>query len=221
MPGTLANLLQGSYAVRVRAGDLDLACGELAESASTQDPFRFRILLRVATDDAKPELLPYYEIVTDTQRISAVSFSMTTTKSTTGGSFRAGGLQRFEVMTSAANDPLNPFKHKYHPDHDNLDSGFLPLPADLDPYRWESPAFTRRIELTLENDLRAMPGMAGLSAEELQALVVEVDWGGGAWGGHYKEVISGVHKNDITVEGTFVIRQVLTGAQLRKQPFDQ
>ena len=61
----------------------------------------------------------------------------------------------------------------------------------------------------------------GLSADELQQLVVETDWGGVAWGGRYKEVISGVHKYDITVEGTFVIRQVLTGDQLRKQPFDQ
>jgi hypothetical protein len=63
--------------------------------------------------------------------------------------------------------------------------------------------------------------MDGLSAEELHDLVVEIDWGGAAWGGRYKEVISGVHKNDITVEGAFVIRQVLTGDQLRKQPFDQ
>ena len=55
---------------------------------------------------------------------------------------------------------------------------------------------------------------------ELQAMVVEADWGGMAWGGRYKEVISGIHRNDITVEGTFVIRQVLTGNQLRKQPYD-
>jgi hypothetical protein len=75
--------------------------------------------------------------------------------------------------------------------------------------------------LTLLNNLRDMPGMGGLTDAELQAMVVETDWGGMAWGGRYKEVISGVHKNDITVEGTFVVRQVLTGDQLRKQPFDQ
>ena len=62
----------------------------------------------------------------------------------------------------AVNDPLNPFKHKYHPDHDNLDAGFLPLTDNLDPYRWEAPAFTRRIQLTLVDNLGDMPGMARL-----------------------------------------------------------
>jgi len=217
----LTNLLQGAYAIRVRAGDQEVACGELHEAASTQEPFRFRILLRVQGADAKPELLPYYEVVTDTQRISTVNFSIPAPKTTTGGTFRAGGVQQFEVIDVAANDPLNPFKHKYHPDHDNLDGSFLPLPGNAPPYLWEAPAFTRRIQLTLLDNLGEMPGMDGLSADELHDLVVEIDWGGAAWGGRYKEVISGVHKNDITVEGAFVIRQVLTGDQLRKQPFDQ
>lgn len=217
----LTNLLQGAYAIRVRAGDQAIACGELHEAASTQEPFRFRILLRVQGKDAKPELLPYYEVVTDTRRISTVNFSIPAPKTTTGGTFSAGGLQQFEVIDVAANDPLNPFKHKYHPDHDNLDGSFLPLAGNAPPYLWEAPAFTRRIQLTLLENLGEMPGMDGLSADELHDLAVETDWGGAAWGGRYKEVISGVHKNDITVEGAFVIRQVLTGDQLRKQPFDQ
>jgi hypothetical protein len=217
---SLRALLEASYAILISAGDEAVACGEIREAVPTLDPFRFRLLLRVQDENARPELLPYYEIMTDTRRISSVIFSMLTPKTTTGGTFRAGGLQRFEPITEAENDPLNPYRHKYHPDHDNLDTLFRPLPAHLDPHRWESVAFTRRIQMTLVDDLRQLPGLETLSDAEVEELVIQVDWGGVAWGGFYKEVISGIHKNTITVQGTFMIRQVLRGDELRSQPYD-
>lgn len=220
VPGDLATLLAGSAAIRIRAENEDVACGEIQEAAPTRDPFRFRILLRVKDEAAKPELLPYYELSAGSRRLSSVAFSLPAPKTTTAGNFNTGGLQTFEMIDVGENDPLNPFKHKYHPDHDNLDALFRPLPGNLQPYQYESVNFKRRIQLTLLNDLRRMPGMASLSDAEIEELILALDWGGIAWGGTYKEVISGVHKHDITVQGTFVIRQVLRGEELRKQPYD-
>ncbi|MBX2997479.1 MAG: hypothetical protein KF893_03130 [Caldilineaceae bacterium] len=216
----LATLLTGSSAIRIRSEGGDVACGEIQEAAPTLDPFRFRILLRVKDEEAKPELLPYYELSAGGRRISSVAFSLPAPKTTTAGSFSAGGLQQFEVLAVEENDPLNPFKHKYHPDHDNLDALFRLLPGNLQPYQYESVGFKRRIQLTLLDDLRRMPGMASLSDAEIENLILALDWGGIAWGGTYKEVISGVHKHDITVQGTFVIRQVLRSEELREQPYD-
>ena len=79
------------------------------------------------------------------------------------------------------------------------------------PYLWES--YEVRRDLTLE--LTQFPPGGG--AEE----AAELDWGGVNWGGLYREVIKGLHKNDITVKGYFVIRRVLTGDQLRPQSYDQ
>ena len=65
-----------------------------------------------------------------------------------------------------AQDPLNPFKHKYHPDHDNLDAKFEPFdPTQLSPYLWESFAVKRTIALELTNE----PAFEGMTAEEAAA----------------------------------------------------
>ena len=46
------------------------------------------------------------------------------------------------------------------------------------------------------------------------------DWGGQVYGGLYQEVIKGIHVNDITVKGYFVIRQALPWEKLMQQPYD-
>ncbi len=40
------------------------------------------------------------------------------------------------------------------------------------------------------------------------------------WGGYYREVIKGLHQNDITVSGIFIIRHVLPIDQMAPQPYD-
>lgn len=198
------------------ASDKGVACGEIAVGAPTRladgrgSEFKFRVLLRVAEDGAT-SLLPEY-VYTGTRRISSVAFSHPR-PITASAAFGAGQPLIFP-LTIAANDPLNPFLHKYHPDHDNLDAKFNPIDLDATPsYLWESPEVQRRIALELSDVLP----FAGATADEAIAL----DWGGANWGGYYREVLHGLHRNDITVKGYFVIRQILTGDQLATQAYDR
>jgi len=106
-----------------------------------------------------------------------------------------GGLTPGEVLTATVNvdykDPLNPFVHLFHPDHDNLNERFEATPL---PEGFESFSFTRAITLTFtEQD----PEQLGLP-----------EWGYNLIGGTYREDVSGVHKRVIRTEGTFKLTRV-------------
>jgi hypothetical protein len=91
--------------------------------------------------------------------------------------------------TTSADDPLNPYKHKYHPDHDNLDQDFK------NP-RMEAYNITRAITLTFTlND----PTNLNLSTP---------GWGDTAMGGIYKEQITGLHRKPLFAEGNFRLTRV-------------
>jgi hypothetical protein len=199
-----------------------IACGEIVVGAPTKfadgrgSQFTFRLLLRVKeTGSSYPtELLPWYA-VEDGPRVSSAAFSIQ------GPVVRSGvvdfgdtsGLLDF-FITIDPQDPLNPYKHKYQPDHDNLDVKFNEIDFDaVAPYLWESYEVRRRIQL----ELTELPPVPDADA----ALAAEVDWGGATWGGLYKEVIKGIHMNDITVKGYFVIRHALTVEELEPQEYDQ
>lgn len=189
-----------------------VACGEIAVGAPTQSEFRYRVLLQVS-EDGTTELLPRYVIdpPTNTLRISSAAFTMQSPITASGRFSDTAAALRFDI-TIDSQDPLNPFKHKYAPDHDNLDAKFNPIDLSVvPPYLWESYDVTRRLTLELTKD----PPAGG--AAEAQAL----DWGGTTWGGNYREVLTGLHRNDITVKGYFVIRQVLTADQLLPQTYDR
>ena len=96
-----------------------------------------------------------------------------------------------------ADHPTNPFKHKYHPDHDNLNERF-DGPAE------ESFDVTRQIAL----DFAAAPppGRASL------------DFGYNEMAGTYRETITGIHKNALQLEGTFFLRRLSTIAELNPAP---
>lgn len=219
-PGSNTLLLGGgtTYVVYVEqagangAAGQGVACGEIAVGAPTQSEFRYRVLLRVAADGSTG-LLPRYVVdpPTNTLRISSAAFSQQTPITASGRFSDTSPSLGFNI-TIGSDDPRNPFKHKYAPDHDNLDAKFNPIDLGVvPPYLWESYQVTRR--LTLE--LTQYPPNG--SEADAQAL----DWGGTTWGGNYREVLSGLHQNDITVKGYFIIRQVLTADQLRPQTYDR
>ncbi len=83
--------------------------------------------------------------------------------------------------------PTNPYKHSFHPDHNNLDEEFL------NP-RQEAYEVTRHIQFVFsETD----PNQDN-----------DPDWGDSLLGGAYFEEISGLHRNTIFVGGTFRVRRV-------------
>lgn len=86
--------------------------------------------------------------------------------------------------------PTNPFYHKYHPDHDNLDAQFL-------NYKQEAYQVTREMQFTFLPNNPNYPDQADPPG-----------WGYQEMGGIYREAISGIHKNSIFVEGDFRLRRV-------------
>ena len=88
------------------------------------------------------------------------------------------------------NDPLNPFKHRYHPDHDNLDEN---TPQNLLPNGQESFDIARSISLQFTDTDPDGLAVAG--------------WGDNQMGGHYLETINGLHKQPIVMSGTFRLQQ--------------
>ena len=224
-PKTLVSLTGQQHHIVVERLDQVVACGDLLVGAPTKfadgggSEFRFRLLLRVNASGVV-ELLPHYAL---TETVNGPAFprlsspALSIGDSITGGNFVAGNEMKFSIDI-ATQDPLNPFKHKYHPDHDNLNAKFEPYdPTQLSPYLWEAFAVKRTISLTLRNE----PAFEGLTAEEVQRLSGELDWGGQNWGGDYAEVIEGLHRNDITVKGYFVIRHALPGDALIAQDYDK
>lgn len=86
------------------------------------------------------------------------------------------------------NDPVNPFVHQYHPDHDNK-SGSAVLESGQESYD-----ISRSVTFTF-----APTPPAGVSP---------IGYGGSVMGGTYREVIHGIHKESVTVSGNFTLRRV-------------
>lgn len=94
------------------------------------------------------------------------------------------------TIQTAYDDPLNPFVHRFHPDHDNLDERYQTQLAA----GFESFNFSRAITLQFtEQD----PEQLGLP-----------EWGDEIIGGIYRETLTGVHLRPIRLEGTFLMNKV-------------
>lgn len=121
------------------------------------------------------------------RRISSAAFSFQEPVAFTG---TFGSDLQSAPITIDYDDPLNPFKHEYHPSHDNLGYDFrTPLPEGR-----ESFTIVRRIDLNFAADGdKSPPG-----------------WGTSQVGGTYNETIQGVHKNELYVQGTFQLQRVST-----------
>lgn len=93
------------------------------------------------------------------------------------------------AFTLGYNDPLNPFKHLYHPDHNNLTSDYSTnLPAGV-----ESWDIGRTITLAFSS-LTNYPN--------------EPMWGTDAAGGVYSETVTGLREYPVRCAGYFGLRRV-------------
>ncbi|MEM7232047.1 MAG: hypothetical protein AAF517_07735 [Planctomycetota bacterium] len=137
----------------------------------------------------------------------------------TGFGVPASKIQGTAVLPTMA--PTNPFRHKYHPDHDNLDASFQPLPSvnpnDAEGSTSEVARVTRSIELEfLANDPFVNP--PGETADPARH---PPGWGQAIVGGIYRETVSGLHKNNIVTTGYFRLRRVTDVAELNPTPLTQ
>jgi hypothetical protein len=119
------------------------------------------------------------------RRLSAVAFGFEAPVTLSGGAFGSGTIGTSLAMDH--NHRLNPFKHKFHPDHDNLNLRFDgPLPEAFD--------FTRAVSLEftpVDPEGRSTSGFG-------ETLV----------GGVYREAITGLTAPTLHVQGIFRLHQV-------------
>ncbi len=87
-------------------------------------------------------------------------------------------------------DPLNPFKHRFHPDHDNLDETRSKILAE----GVESFSLNRSVTFRFTD---ADPEGLGTS-----------QWGDNQLGGEYTETITGLHRAPIVIRGIFRLNRV-------------
>jgi hypothetical protein len=111
----------------------------------------------------------------------------------TGVGFGAGTLAA--SLTLDYNHPLNPFKHRFHPDHNNLDERFeQTLPEGKESFTINR---TVALEFTDTDPLGLNPP----------------GWGDTELGGSYGETMTGLHRSPIHISGTFrLVRVARVGA---------
>jgi hypothetical protein len=110
------------------------------------------------------------------------------------GTFAPGGTVTV-TFGLGADHPMNPFKHRYHPDHDNLG-------PDFRTYREEAYGILREVTLVFDADSGGTTPASGYN--ELK--------------GEYRERIRGLHRNPIATSGRFVLRRLNTIAELNPAP---
>jgi hypothetical protein len=122
------------------------------------------------------------------RRFSSAAFGFRTPLAMT---LAAGGPVGSDGSTYTANvaldydDPSNPFKHRYHPDHNNLNERFdQNLPQGVESFT-VNRLITLRFTATDPENLK----LAG--------------WGDTQIGGTYREAITGLIKNTVYLEGVF------------------
>jgi hypothetical protein len=102
------------------------------------------------------------------------------------GNFGPGNEMTANVVVGT-DLPTNPFLHRYHPDHDNLDNNFLN--ASVEAYQ-----VVRNMRMTFTSEDPSGANLPG--------------WGDSVVGGVFAESITGLHKNAIFTSGQFRLRRV-------------
>ncbi|MBN1225983.1 MAG: hypothetical protein JXA79_03240 [Deltaproteobacteria bacterium] len=151
-------------------------------------------------------LIPNYKGVTlrDDEpvgrRISSVGFDFEGYSLECSGSFDTGSVTC--ELNVDSNHPTNPFLHKYHPDHDNLDPRYEKVVE-------EAYKIVRSISLKFSN---RYPPDEDLMEREYPPL----GWGETKLGGVYTETVKGLHQDDIQISGPFTLERISVVKELKE-----
>lgn len=127
------------------------------------------------------------------RRVSTVGFDFETPYVECDGEVSPSGTVTCS-FTLDKSHPTNPFLHRYHPDHDNLDARYDHTVEE---------AFTIGREIKLEFSDRFPP-----DEDEPERPIPPPGWGESLLGGRYTETLKGLHKDDLTVSGPVVLQRV-------------
>ncbi len=133
------------------------------------------------------------------RRYSSAAFSFRDPVLMNGTGAFGGTNATFSCMIPIGfDDPLNPFKHRYHPDHNNLDDTYTVSVH-------ECPDITRQVSLQFMGQDPENTTLAG--------------WGDNELGGIYSETITGLHKNPVVAQGFFWLYRASTVGVLNNVSF--
>lgn len=119
-------------------------------------------------------------------RLSTAAYDFPGNEMNIAGAFGPGQTLTFTLHLDP-DSPTHPFRHKFHPDHDNLDENFI-------VFREEAFTIDRDVRLELA---ATAPADASLA------------WGSSEISGIFKEKIRGLHHNPIYVQGPFTLKRVV------------
>ncbi len=149
------------------------------------EPGRFVIL----TDDALIENFTG-AVLRDGQpvgyRVSTTAYDFEPQSLVMSGSFATTGVLG-AAITLDAEAPTNPFRHKFHPDHNNRNELYT-------EFREEAYPVSRTLSFEFSSTDPSDSGGASFGSNQM--------------GGTYHETISGLHRNDIAVEGIFTLDRI-------------
>jgi hypothetical protein len=131
-------------------------------------------------------------------RLAAAHMPLDRVLTTGSGSVALGGTLT-RTITIPFDDPVSPFVHAYHPDHDNRDPRGQLISAGEESYD-----ISRQVSF----EFLATPP-AGVSGN---------GWGSSVLGGNYSETITGAHKEALTTRGSFVLRRVSEISEITLAP---
>lgn len=220
------------------------ATPQLGKTAGS--PFQFRLILFVDTaytarllpqvtqvlennlpvlytdDKLFSKYQPASTIPADARRLSSAAFGVFLSPVTDADTpFPAPGVGATLDMnlTLKFDDPLNPFMHIYHPDHNNLDGYDREFTSAGQLAEIEAFTVTRAIRLAFSTTIK--PGLGVETGDP--------NYGASVWTGDYQETIAGLMRdtteglsgsvdNKIVVNGTFVLRHVSSVTTLNPNP---
>ncbi len=232
------NALAGLWVGKVAIGLVSQAQTGSEIPTPTADPFTFRVLVHVdgngtarllkevielwkegtrIPDPENPGLFlidepGHYVILTDEDliptfegavlrdgepvgyRVSTTAYDFEPQSLVMSGTFSLSGTLAASI-TLDAEAPTNPFRHKFHPDHNNLDELYT-------QFREEAYPISR--EMTFEFASTDPTGGA------------QAGFGSTVMAGTYRERIGGLHRNDIIVEGRFLLNRTTPSPDLNQ-----
>jgi hypothetical protein len=135
-------------------------------------------------------------------RVSSIGYDFAGNELAMDGGF---GSALTGTVVVDRNLPTNPMKHRYHPDHDDLDAQYRPLPnpppANATPDQDEVWQIIRKLELVFD--------AAGNSDRPSDAALRT---------GTYRETLTGLHRQGLVTEGTFTLRRINQLTELNPAP---
>ena len=132
------------------------------------------------------------------RRISTVAFGFQEPQ-LLSGTFHPGQVLQSTPIKLAPQDPMNPFRHQFHKDHQDF----------------EKPVMEKTFEITRTVTLQ----FDGLDAvDPTQRLADVLSWGSTEVGGSYSETIEGLHREKLNISGSFILRKVSSIGTLEATP---